>query len=60
MEEGDEGAGGGGAEVVVGAEENTILAPNPSFSAVYIRLRIQQRALHLANNSVISSFFVGS
>lgn len=47
---GDEGAGGGGAEVVVGVEESMILAPNPSFSAVYIiRLKIQQRAFRLAN-----------
>ncbi len=31
---GDEGVGGEGAEVAVGAEVNTIRAPNPSISAV--------------------------
>lgn len=36
---GDEGVGGEGAEVVVGAEVNTIRAPNPSVSAVHIRLQ---------------------
>lgn len=38
MVEGDEGAGGEGAEVVVGAE-NSIHAPNPSDSAVLFALQ---------------------
>lgn len=36
---GDEGVGGEGVEVVVGAEVNTINALNPSVSAVHFRLQ---------------------